>query len=213
MTLALTDRNRDHIPYRQSKLTHILKDSIGGNCSTVMIANVWVEAEQVEETVSEMGDHGTLGVYSSPTHSLFGRDGGGLALYSILFVCHIYLVKVQLWWVCRHIFLVSPHSDCGAVKWPTYERPIFSPYMQISTLKFATRMMRVSNVSVKNVLQDPQVHTQCLKNTLWSLKLMDDNSFCSCFWKNMRKKSNLWDWNWQCMTPWWEHSVQELAIV
>ncbi len=52
MTLALTDRNRDHIPYRQSKLTHILKDSIGGNCSTVMIANIWVEAEQVEETVS-----------------------------------------------------------------------------------------------------------------------------------------------------------------
>ena len=27
--VALKDSNRDHIPYRQSKLTHILKDSLG----------------------------------------------------------------------------------------------------------------------------------------------------------------------------------------
>lgn len=54
VTLALTERNRDHIPYRQSKLTHILKDSIGGNCATVMIANIWAEPEQIEETVSKV---------------------------------------------------------------------------------------------------------------------------------------------------------------
>lgn len=29
--------------------------------------------------------------------------------------------------------------------------------LQISTMKFATRMMRISNVTVKNVLHDPQV--------------------------------------------------------
>ena len=49
--LALTERNREHIPYRQCKLTHLLKDSIGGNCTTVMIANIWVEPCQIEETV------------------------------------------------------------------------------------------------------------------------------------------------------------------
>lgn len=57
VTLALTERNRDHIPYRQTKLTHILKDSVGGNCSTVMIANIWVEIEQIEETVSAIEPH------------------------------------------------------------------------------------------------------------------------------------------------------------
>ncbi len=27
--LALADRRRDHVPFRQSKLTHALKDSLG----------------------------------------------------------------------------------------------------------------------------------------------------------------------------------------
>ena len=49
--IALADRRRDHVPYRQSKLTHVLKDSIGGKCNTLLIANVWGEAAHIEETV------------------------------------------------------------------------------------------------------------------------------------------------------------------
>ena len=33
--IALADKKRDHVPFRQSKLTHVLKDSIGGSCDTV----------------------------------------------------------------------------------------------------------------------------------------------------------------------------------
>ncbi len=51
--VALTDKRRDHIPYRQSKLTHVLRDSLGGYCNTLMIANIWAEPKQIEETVSE----------------------------------------------------------------------------------------------------------------------------------------------------------------
>lgn len=46
--------NGDHIPYRQSKLTHILKDSIGGNCNTVMIATIIPEENQIQETLSSL---------------------------------------------------------------------------------------------------------------------------------------------------------------
>ena len=51
--IALADKNRDYIPFRQTKLTHYLKDSIGGMCNTVLIANIWGEAEQIEETVRQ----------------------------------------------------------------------------------------------------------------------------------------------------------------
>lgn len=50
--MALSVRGRDHIPYRSSKLTHVLKDSLGGNCKTLMLACIWGEASQLEETTS-----------------------------------------------------------------------------------------------------------------------------------------------------------------
>ena len=50
--IALADLTREHIPYRQSKLTHVLKDSLGWGCQTVMIGNIWGELSQLEETVS-----------------------------------------------------------------------------------------------------------------------------------------------------------------
>lgn len=54
VVVALGDRRRDHVPYRQSKLTHMLKDSLGGGCHTLLIANIWGEAAQLEETVSTL---------------------------------------------------------------------------------------------------------------------------------------------------------------
>merc|ERR1719163_2447405 len=32
VVVSLGNKHRDHVPYRQSKLTHMLKDSVGGNC-------------------------------------------------------------------------------------------------------------------------------------------------------------------------------------
>jgi len=37
---ALTDKKRDHIPYRDSKLTYLLQDSLGGNSKTILIATI-----------------------------------------------------------------------------------------------------------------------------------------------------------------------------
>lgn len=50
--LAASEKNRDHVPYRSSKLTHVLKDSLGGNCATILVGNIWAESAQLEETLS-----------------------------------------------------------------------------------------------------------------------------------------------------------------
>ncbi len=42
------------VPYRDSKLTRLLKDSLGGNCRTVMIAAVGPTAGAFEETVNTL---------------------------------------------------------------------------------------------------------------------------------------------------------------
>ncbi|KAM6142222.1 kinesin-like protein KIF9 [Phoenicopterus ruber ruber] len=54
IVIALADPKREHIPFRQSKLTHVLKDSLGGNCNTVLVANICGEAVHVEETLSSL---------------------------------------------------------------------------------------------------------------------------------------------------------------
>lgn len=43
-----------HIPYRDSKLTRLLKDSLGGNCQTVMIANISPSNLSYEDTYNTL---------------------------------------------------------------------------------------------------------------------------------------------------------------
>jgi len=54
VVVALGDKRREHVPYRQSKLTHILKDSLGGNCNTLMLACIWPAQCHLEQTLSTL---------------------------------------------------------------------------------------------------------------------------------------------------------------
>ena len=51
---SLTDPKATHIPYRDSKLTRLLQDSLGGNTKTVMIANVGPADYNYEETMNTL---------------------------------------------------------------------------------------------------------------------------------------------------------------
>ena len=52
---ALTDvHGRQHIPYRDSKLTRILEDSLGGNCKTTMMAMISPALESITESLSTL---------------------------------------------------------------------------------------------------------------------------------------------------------------
>jgi len=51
---ALADPNSAHIPYRDSKLTRLLQDSLGGTASTALIATVGPAASNYGETLSTL---------------------------------------------------------------------------------------------------------------------------------------------------------------
>merc|ERR1719440_1196643 len=46
--------NSGRVPYRDSKLTRLLKDALGGNCKTVLIATISPALAAVEETISTL---------------------------------------------------------------------------------------------------------------------------------------------------------------
>jgi len=51
---ALTDPKATYIPYRDSKLTRILQDSLGGNTKTVMIAAVGPADKNYDQTINTL---------------------------------------------------------------------------------------------------------------------------------------------------------------
>ncbi|VIO87073.1 Uncharacterized protein BM_BM3460 [Brugia malayi] len=51
---ALVSGKSTHVPYRDSKLTRLLQDSLGGNSRTVMVANIGPASYNYEETLSTL---------------------------------------------------------------------------------------------------------------------------------------------------------------
>lgn len=54
MISALVDGKTHHIPYRDSKLTRLLQDSLGGNTKTIMIAAISPANYNYDETLSTL---------------------------------------------------------------------------------------------------------------------------------------------------------------
>lgn len=51
---ALVEESSSHIPYRDSKLTRLLQDSLGGNSKTLMIANIGPASYNWDETLTTL---------------------------------------------------------------------------------------------------------------------------------------------------------------
>lgn len=53
VVLALSVK-QNHVPYRSCRLTHVLHDSLGGNCKTKLIANIACDRANLDETISTL---------------------------------------------------------------------------------------------------------------------------------------------------------------
>jgi len=74
---ALTTGNSKHIPFRDSKLTHLLRDSLGGNSKTSMVICLASDDENKEETMTSLrfGQRAKRIQCSASVN----KSGGGLA--------------------------------------------------------------------------------------------------------------------------------------
>lgn len=54
VVIALGDKKRQHIPYRQTTLTNLLKDSLGGNCRTLLMACVWPDESHNDQSLATL---------------------------------------------------------------------------------------------------------------------------------------------------------------
>lgn len=54
LAMVVTDlrKKAGHVNYRNSKLTHFLKDGLGGNCKTLLVACAWGDERYLDETMS-----------------------------------------------------------------------------------------------------------------------------------------------------------------
>ena len=46
--MSLSEKSRTHIPYRNSMMTSVLRDSLGGNCMTTMVATLSAEVKNID---------------------------------------------------------------------------------------------------------------------------------------------------------------------
>ena len=52
--IAALAKKEKHVPYRESKLTQIMSDSLGGNAKTLMFVNISPSLYNYEETISSL---------------------------------------------------------------------------------------------------------------------------------------------------------------
>lgn len=67
---------RLHVPYRNSMVTTALRDSLGGNCRTVMVANVTGAAGQLNESISTCRFAQRVALVSNEVTLYFGQAQG-----------------------------------------------------------------------------------------------------------------------------------------
>ena len=108
-----------HIPYRDSKLTRLLRDSLGGRTKTCIIATIAPTVQCQEETLSTLD-------YAHRAKNIRNR-------HAICDWAPVQLLTVAVWTSCA-----GQHQSCNITCWPALLLQAQYGYRQASTHILAT---------------------------------------------------------------------------
>ncbi len=103
---ALGSNASNYINYRDSKLTRILKEALGGNCKTIMIAHVSPASSSYEETRNTM-------LYAERTKKIKNKVSHTYQIYYILCNCQfVFFVLIVVLFIYL-LLTLSTHAREG----------------------------------------------------------------------------------------------------
>ncbi|GFW13460.1 chromosome-associated kinesin KIF4 [Trichonephila clavipes] len=137
---------KQHIPYRDSKLTRLLQDSLGGNSHTVMIACVNPSASCTEETLSTLR-------YASNTRRIKNRP-----------VVNIDSPTVQIEKLKKQL------ESIGGIKFPCCQLSCLLPKWEVKTIHVVSFVPALLKTLEENLKRQP-VYQDSLKDALSDLSL------------------------------------------
>jgi len=147
-----------HVPYRDSKLTRLLRDSLGGKTKTCIIATIAPTVQCQEETMSTLDyAHRAKNIKNKPEVGGVGQSSVGWGLMGL-----------KLWFLCCSVsvgFAAGSGSwlslsipclgSCGAAK--PYASPHFSHasclYLQINAKISKTTHLKEMNFEIEKLKQ------------------------------------------------------------
>ena len=93
LVILKLERGQKHVSYRDSKLTYLLQNSLGGNSKTVFIANVSESMSYASETNSTLG-------FAYRAKSIKNK----VACYTDLLICRIGFKNLSIILYSLHIY-------------------------------------------------------------------------------------------------------------
>ena len=158
--VALADKNRDHIPYRQSKLTHVLKDSLGAHSVLGLVG--WAKLlspSHLTPLLSHSMSHSTCTCTSSP-HSIPHSPHAHLTLSPRTSTTYLHLMSPHTSTSCHHI--PPPHVTTYLHLMSTYLH-LMSTYLHLMSPHTSTSCHHIPSPHVTTYLHlmSPHTSTSC----------------------------------------------------
>jgi len=182
---ALTDKKNtnQHIPYRDSKLTMLLMDSIGGTAKTLMIACVSPSSQYSDETMSTLNYASrTMNIKNKPLVQMDAREKAreDLQEENEIFLQENEFLKAEF---MKLLGMVPKMANGGLTQEDIENYKISQGYRNNEELDKEIEKLKIENEDLKNIKETQMKENRRLsdENNLLNSKLINlENVFIGC---------------------------------